>query len=126
VSSTRYHDPKDIDYDAAGVLQPHLQWHDRGPKCTVTTLLQVMFYAAARAIKPWLMAFGAWHRKARNGSSKSTGIASASRPATAHSVRLVSRLPPVILRCACCLAALRCCCAAPGHDWPSTTLFGRA
>jgi hypothetical protein len=39
--------PKDIDCDAAGVLQPHLQWHDRGPKCTVTTLLQVMFYAAA-------------------------------------------------------------------------------
>jgi putative transposase len=39
--------PKDIDCYAAGVLQPHLQWHDRGPKCTVTTLLQVMFYAAA-------------------------------------------------------------------------------
>jgi hypothetical protein len=36
--------PKDIDCHAAGVLQPHLQWHDRGPKCTVTTLLQVMFY----------------------------------------------------------------------------------
>ena len=28
---------------AVGVLQPHLQWRDRGPKCTVTTLLQVMF-----------------------------------------------------------------------------------
>jgi hypothetical protein len=39
--------PKDIYRYAAGVLQPHLQWHDRGPKCTVTTLLQVMFYAAA-------------------------------------------------------------------------------
>ena len=39
---------KDIYRYAAGVLQPHLQWHDRGPKCTVTTLLQVMFYAAAQ------------------------------------------------------------------------------
>jgi hypothetical protein len=39
--------PKDIDRDAAGVLQPRVQWHDRGPKCTVTTRLQVMFYAAA-------------------------------------------------------------------------------
>ena len=38
---------KDIDCYAAGVLQPHLQWHNRGPKCTVQTLLQVMFYAAA-------------------------------------------------------------------------------
>ena len=40
--------PKDIDRYAAGVLQPHLQWPDRGPKCTVTTLRQVMFYAAAQ------------------------------------------------------------------------------
>lgn len=40
--------PKDIYRYAASVLQPHLQWHDQGPKCTVTTLLQVMFYAAAQ------------------------------------------------------------------------------
>ena len=39
---------KDIYRYAAGVLQPHLRWRDRGPKCTVTTLLQVMFYAAAQ------------------------------------------------------------------------------
>ena len=38
---------KDIYGYAAGVLQPHLQWRDRGPKCTVTTRLQVMFYASA-------------------------------------------------------------------------------
>lgn len=40
--------PKDIYRYAASVLQPHLQWHDQGPKCTVTTLLQVLFYAAAQ------------------------------------------------------------------------------
>lgn len=40
--------PKDIYRYAASVLQPHLQWSDHGPKCTVTTLLQVMFYAAAQ------------------------------------------------------------------------------
>ena len=39
---------KDIYRYAAGVLQPHLQWHKRGPKCTVTTLRQVMFYASAQ------------------------------------------------------------------------------
>ena len=40
--------PKEIYRYAASVLQPHLQWSDHGPKCTVTTLLQVMFYAAAQ------------------------------------------------------------------------------
>jgi hypothetical protein len=40
--------PKDIYRYAASVLQPHLQWLDHGPKCTVNTLLQVMFYAAAQ------------------------------------------------------------------------------
>lgn len=40
--------PKDIYRYAASVLQPHLQWPDHGPKCTVTTLLQIMFYAAAQ------------------------------------------------------------------------------
>ena len=40
--------PKDIYRYAAGVLQPHLQWQDHGPKCTVTTLLQVLFCAAAQ------------------------------------------------------------------------------
>jgi putative transposase len=40
--------PKDIYRYAASVLQPHLQWQDHGPKCTVTTLLQVLFYAAAQ------------------------------------------------------------------------------
>jgi hypothetical protein len=34
-------------YDyAASLLEPYLQWHDYGPKCTVKTLLQVLFYAA--------------------------------------------------------------------------------
>lgn len=40
--------PSDIYRYAAMVLQPHLQWHDHGPKCTVSTLLQVLFYAAAQ------------------------------------------------------------------------------
>ena len=40
--------PKDIYRYAASVLQPHLQWLDHGPKCTVSTLLQVMFYAAGQ------------------------------------------------------------------------------
>jgi hypothetical protein len=34
-------------YDyAVTLLEPYLQWHDYGPKCTVKTLLQVLFYAA--------------------------------------------------------------------------------
>ena len=34
-------------YDyAATLLEPYLQWYDYGPKCTVKTLLQVLFYAA--------------------------------------------------------------------------------
>ena len=40
--------PQEIYRYAASVLQPHLQWQDHGPKCTVTTLLQVLFYAAAQ------------------------------------------------------------------------------
>jgi hypothetical protein len=40
--------PKEIYRYAASALQPHLQWQDQGPKCTVTTLLQVLFYAAAQ------------------------------------------------------------------------------
>jgi hypothetical protein len=36
-------------YDyAATLLEPYLQWHDYGPKCTVKTLLQVLFYAAGQ------------------------------------------------------------------------------
>jgi hypothetical protein len=40
--------PKEIYRYAAQALQPHLQWHDQDPKCTVTTLLQVLFYAAGQ------------------------------------------------------------------------------
>ena len=40
--------PKEIYRYAATVLQPHLRWQDHGPKCTVTTLLQALFYAAAQ------------------------------------------------------------------------------
>jgi hypothetical protein len=40
--------PKEIYRYAAGVLEPYLRWHDHGPKCTVTTLRQVLFYAAAQ------------------------------------------------------------------------------
>jgi hypothetical protein len=29
---------KDLYRYAASMLQPHWQWHDQGPKCTVTTL----------------------------------------------------------------------------------------
>ena len=39
--------PKDIYRYAATVLQRHLQWPDYGPKCTVTTLFHLLFYAAA-------------------------------------------------------------------------------
>ncbi|MCP4406959.1 MAG: transposase, partial [Gammaproteobacteria bacterium] len=38
----------DIYRFAATMLQPHLKWLDHGPKCTVTVLLQVLFYAAAQ------------------------------------------------------------------------------
>ena len=37
----------DIYRFAAARLQPQLKWQDHGPKCTVTVLLQVLFYAAA-------------------------------------------------------------------------------
>jgi hypothetical protein len=40
--------PTHIYHYATTVLQPYLQWHDRGPKCTVKTLLHVLFYAAAQ------------------------------------------------------------------------------
>lgn len=40
--------PKEIYRYAASVLQPHLQWQDHGPKCTVATLLKVLFYAAGQ------------------------------------------------------------------------------
>ena len=40
--------PKDIYRYAATVLQRHLQWRDDGPKCTVTTLFPVLFYATAQ------------------------------------------------------------------------------
>jgi hypothetical protein len=190
---------KDIYRHTARVLQPHLQWHNRGPKCTVTALLQVMFDASAQlcslfaacrrlrdapsdqavrdalvalcapaetleqklnasfaaqlpravnkrrwrlaidlnlrpdyghaqnrveelyrsqakngtthfhayamAAKPWFMPFGVSHRKRRNGSSKSTGIVSASRPAIANSARPASKRPPAIPPCGCCLWA---------------------
>lgn len=38
----------DIYRFAAAMLQPQLKWQDHGPKCTVTVLLQVLFYAAAQ------------------------------------------------------------------------------
>ena len=40
--------PKDIYRYAATVLQHQLQWRDYGPKCTVTAVLQILFYAAAQ------------------------------------------------------------------------------
>lgn len=40
--------PNDIFRYAAVVLEPHLHWQDQGPKCTVNTLLQVLFYAAGQ------------------------------------------------------------------------------
>lgn len=40
--------PDEIYRYASGVLQPHLQWQDHGPKCTVTTLLKILFYAAGQ------------------------------------------------------------------------------
>ena len=40
--------PQEIYRYAAKVLPPHLRWQHLGPKCTVTTLLQVLFYAAAQ------------------------------------------------------------------------------
>ncbi|QBQ56234.1 transposase [Nitrosococcus wardiae] len=33
---------------AAGMLLPHLGWRDLGPKCTVSALLHLLFYAAAQ------------------------------------------------------------------------------
>ena len=40
--------PQDIYRYAATVLQQQLQWRDYGPKCTVTAVLQRLFYAAAQ------------------------------------------------------------------------------
>ena len=40
--------PQDIYRYAATVLQHQLQWRDYGPKCTVTAVLQILFYAAAQ------------------------------------------------------------------------------
>jgi hypothetical protein len=40
--------PNDIFRYAAMVLKPPLNWQDQGPKCTVNTLLQVLFYAAGQ------------------------------------------------------------------------------
>lgn len=40
--------PKTIFCYAAAILQPHLNWHDHGPKCTALTVLQILFYAAAQ------------------------------------------------------------------------------
>lgn len=39
--------PADSYRHAAGLLQEHLQWRDRGPKCTAQRVLRVLFYAAA-------------------------------------------------------------------------------
>jgi hypothetical protein len=36
-------------YDYAAILlEPYLQWHDYGPKCTVKALLQVLLYATGQ------------------------------------------------------------------------------
>ncbi|MCP4933307.1 MAG: transposase [bacterium] len=40
--------PKTIFRYAAALLQSQLHWHDHGPKCTVLTVLQLLFYAAAQ------------------------------------------------------------------------------
>ena len=40
--------PQSIYRYGAAVLEPQLQWPDHGPKCTVATLLQVLFFAAAQ------------------------------------------------------------------------------
>ena len=64
--------PSDIYRYAVAVLQPHLKWRDHGPKCTVTTVLQILFlcrravvfcfcrlsvigYGIPRAIRPCAM-----------------------------------------------------------------------
>ncbi len=44
-------------YDYAAILlEPYLQWHDYGPKCTVKALLQVLLYAAGQLCS----VFAAW------------------------------------------------------------------
>ncbi len=50
--------PRDIYRYAVVVLQPHLKWRDQGPKCTVTTVLQILFYAVAQLCS----VFAACHR----------------------------------------------------------------
>jgi putative transposase len=40
--------PNTIYRYAAMVVEPHLRWSDRGPKCTVPVLLHILFYAAAQ------------------------------------------------------------------------------
>ena len=40
--------PKAIYCYAASALRPYLDWQDHGPKCTVVTLLHILFYAAAQ------------------------------------------------------------------------------
>jgi hypothetical protein len=38
----------DIYRFAAAMLEPNMKWHDYGPKCTVTVLLQVLFNASTQ------------------------------------------------------------------------------
>ena len=40
--------PQDVQAHAAHLCQKHLRLRDHGPKCFATTLLTVLFYAAAR------------------------------------------------------------------------------
>jgi hypothetical protein len=40
--------PKEIYGYASSALRPYLDWQDHGPKCTVATLLHILFYAAAQ------------------------------------------------------------------------------
>ena len=40
--------PKTIYGYAAAIIEPHLGWVDQGPKCKVSTLLHLVFYAAAQ------------------------------------------------------------------------------
>lgn len=40
--------PKTIYGYAAAIIEPHLGWTDHGPKSTVSTLLHIVFYAAAQ------------------------------------------------------------------------------
>jgi hypothetical protein len=96
---------------AATLLEPYLQWHDYGPKCTVKVLLQVLFYAAGHlcsvfaacsqlrtagmGAKPWSMPVRGLVPPAPLGFIKPTVGALELRPATANLMRPGSK-PPLV------------------------------